>query len=92
MTLCVVHHQGRCRTLGFGLHPLGCWCDNTGEPLAGMLRPGSAGSNTTAGHLEVLEAPSFVVSHNLPLDRAPQGYQHFDARDSGWTKVVLAAA
>jgi Transposase DDE domain group 1 len=24
---------------GFGLHPLGCWCDNTGEPLAGMLRP-----------------------------------------------------
>jgi hypothetical protein len=41
---------------GFGLHPLGCWCDNTGEPLAGMLRPGSAGSNTTADHLTVLEA------------------------------------
>jgi Transposase DDE domain group 1 len=41
---------------GFGLHPLGCWCDNTGEPLAGMLRPGSAGSNTTADHLAVLEA------------------------------------
>lgn len=40
---------------GFGLHPLGCWCDNTGEPLAGMLRPGSAGSNTTADHLTVLE-------------------------------------
>ena len=40
----------------------------------------------------MLEAPSFVVSHNLPLDRAPQGYQHFDARDSGWTKVVLAPA
>jgi hypothetical protein len=41
---------------GFGLHPLGCWCDNTGEPLAGMLRPGSAGSNTTADHLGVLDA------------------------------------
>ena len=27
-----------------GLHPLGAWCDNTDEPLAGMLRPGSAGS------------------------------------------------
>ena len=39
---------------GFGLHPLGGWCDNTGEPLAGMLRPGSAGSNTTADHLRVL--------------------------------------
>jgi hypothetical protein len=41
---------------GFGLHPLGCWCDNTGEPLAGILRPGSAGSNTAAGHLTVLNA------------------------------------
>ena len=39
---------------GFGLHPLGCWCDNTGEPLAAMLRPGSAGSNTAADHLTVL--------------------------------------
>jgi hypothetical protein len=39
---------------GFGLHPLGCWCDNTGEPLAAVLRPGSAGSNTAAGHLTVL--------------------------------------
>ena len=41
---------------GFGLHPLGCWCDNTGEPLAGMLRPGCAGSNTTADHITVLDA------------------------------------
>src|SRR5215467_8551857 len=41
---------------GFGLHPLGCWCDNTGEPLAAKLRPGSAGSNTVADHLEVLAA------------------------------------
>jgi hypothetical protein len=41
---------------GFGLHPLGCWCDNTTEPLAAKLRKGSAGSNTTADHLEVLSA------------------------------------
>jgi Transposase DDE domain group 1 len=41
---------------GFGLHPLGCWCDSTGEPLSGMLRPGPAGSNTTADHLTVLDA------------------------------------
>jgi len=41
---------------GFGLHPLGCWCDNTAEPLSAKLRPGSAGSNTTADHLEVLGA------------------------------------
>jgi Transposase DDE domain group 1 len=41
---------------GFGHHPLLAYCDNTAEPLAGMLRKGSAGSNTTADHLEVLTA------------------------------------
>ena len=40
---------------GFGHHPLLAYCDNTAEPLAGMLRPGSAGSNTTADHLQVLD-------------------------------------
>ncbi len=33
--------------------------------------------------------PSFLVSHELPLEEAPNAYQHFDARDDGWTKVVL---
>jgi glutathione-independent formaldehyde dehydrogenase len=33
--------------------------------------------------------PSFIVSHELPLDEAPDAYRHFDARDDGWTKVVL---
>jgi Transposase DDE domain group 1 len=46
---------------GFGLHPLLAYCDNTGEPLAGMLRPGSAGSNTTADHLAVLDAAIAAV-------------------------------
>jgi len=41
---------------GFGLRPLLGYCDNTAEPLAGMLRPGSAGSNTAADHLAVLDA------------------------------------
>jgi hypothetical protein len=39
---------------GFGHHPLLAYCDNTGEPLAGMLRRGSAGSNTVADHLQIL--------------------------------------
>ena len=39
---------------GFGHHPLLGYCDNTGEPLAGMMRRGSAGSNTTTDHLQVL--------------------------------------
>jgi len=33
--------------------------------------------------------PSFIVSHELPLAQAPEGYRHFDARDEGWTKIVL---
>jgi len=41
---------------GYGYHPLLAYCDNTGEPVAGMLRPGSAGSNTAADHLAILEA------------------------------------
>ncbi|MFP5070975.1 glutathione-independent formaldehyde dehydrogenase [Pseudonocardia nantongensis] len=36
--------------------------------------------------------PSWIVSHNLTLDQAPEAYQHFDARDDGWTKVVLNPA
>lgn len=33
--------------------------------------------------------PSFIVSHRLSLEQAPQAYHHFDARDEGWTKVLL---
>jgi glutathione-independent formaldehyde dehydrogenase len=36
--------------------------------------------------------PSFIVSHELPLAEGPEAYQHFDARDDGWTKVVLKPA
>src|ERR1700728_534823 len=40
---------------GYGHHPIIAACDNTGEPLAWMLRPGSAGSNTAADHLRLLD-------------------------------------
>ena len=33
--------------------------------------------------------PSFIVSHQLSLEEAPGAYKHFDARENGWTKVVL---
>jgi hypothetical protein len=39
---------------GYGHHPVIAACDNTAEPLAWMLRPGSAGSNTAADHLRLL--------------------------------------
>jgi Transposase DDE domain group 1 len=42
---------------GYGHHPLLAACDNTGgEPLAWMLRRGSAGSNTAADHLAITDA------------------------------------
>ncbi|MCP2014713.1 threonine dehydrogenase-like Zn-dependent dehydrogenase [Deinococcus sp. HSC-46F16] len=33
--------------------------------------------------------PSFIVSHHLPLDEAPDAYKNFDERNDGWTKVIL---
>ena len=33
--------------------------------------------------------PSFVVSHEVPLEEAPQAYQKFDRREDGYTKVIL---
>ena len=33
--------------------------------------------------------PSFIISHELPLSKAKEAYGHFDARDDGWTKVIL---
>lgn len=45
---------------GFGHHPLWAFCDHgpagTGEPLAALLRPGNAGSNTAADHITVIRA------------------------------------
>jgi glutathione-independent formaldehyde dehydrogenase len=33
--------------------------------------------------------PSILVSHELSLDDAADGYEHFDKREAGWTKVLL---
>ncbi|MCA1679197.1 MAG: IS1380 family transposase, partial [Actinobacteria bacterium] len=40
---------------GYGHHPLLCYLDQTGEGLAGILRPGNAGSNTAADHTTVID-------------------------------------
>lgn len=40
---------------GFGFHPLLCYEATSEEALAGLLRPGNAGANTAADHVEVLE-------------------------------------
>ena len=33
--------------------------------------------------------PSFVVSHEVPLDDAVDAYDKFDKRIDGYTKVIL---
>ena len=38
----------------FGFFPLLCYLDETGEALAGQLRSGNAGANTTTDHFDVL--------------------------------------
>lgn len=50
----------------FGFHPLLVFLDATGEALAGMLRPGNAGSNTAADHVELLGQ----ALGQLPVDAA----------------------
>ena len=44
---------------GFGFHPLCSFVDHgllgTGEPLVTLLRPGNAGSNTVADHIQVVK-------------------------------------
>jgi len=49
---------------GFGHHPLLAFLDATGEALGGILRPGNAGSNTTADHVELLG----MALAQLPVD------------------------
>jgi glutathione-independent formaldehyde dehydrogenase len=33
--------------------------------------------------------PSWIVSHELPLEAAVEAYKHCNERSPGWTKVVL---
>src|SRR6266704_1908802 len=49
---------------GFGFHPLLCYEATTQEALAGILRPGNAGANTAADHIELLD---------LALAQLPEG-------------------
>jgi hypothetical protein len=65
---------------GFGHHPLLSYCDNTGEPLAGMMRRGAAGANTVADHLTVLEDSTAALSpayrRRLMVTRDGAGASH----------------
>ena len=53
---------------GFGFHPLLAYLDATGEALAGLLRPGNAGSGTATDHVTVL-SEALAQLPLEPLDR-----------------------
>jgi hypothetical protein len=69
IVLCHSEKQGASPTWKktFGLHPLLCFLDATGEALSGMLREGRAGSNTTADHIAVLD---------MALAQIPDAHRH----------------
>jgi hypothetical protein len=60
---------------GFGFHPMLAYLDGSQEALAGRLRPGNAGSNTSADQIAVLDAaleqiPKRVAAREPILMRA----------------------
>jgi hypothetical protein len=57
---------------GFGFHPLLVYLDQTGEALAGRLRPGNAGANTALDHVELLDA----ALAQLPLPTKSEDEEH----------------
>jgi DDE family transposase len=70
----------------FGYHPLLCFLDATGEALAGLLRPGNAGSNTTADYVTVLDRA---------LEQIPDAHRHgapilIRSDSAGCTQGLLA--
>jgi Transposase DDE domain group 1 len=70
----------------FGFHPVLAFCDNSNEALAGMLRPGNAGSNTAADLIAVLDRA---------LAQIPDEYRHgypilLRSDGAGASKALLA--
>lgn len=71
---------------GWGFHPLLAYLDATGEALAGLLRPGNAGSNTAADHVTVLDD----ALAQLPVD--PRRVEVVVRTDSaGWSHGFVEA-
>ena len=67
---------------GFGFHPLLAYLDATGEALAGLLRPGNAGSGTATDHVVVLDD----ALTQLPIDSDDEETEVIVRADSaGWS-------
>ncbi len=80
---------------GFGFHPILAFLDHgpcgSGEPVAAMLRPGSANANNAADQIAVLDAalaqlPEHVRGRVLVRGDSGSGVKDFVAHmNSGWS-------
>jgi hypothetical protein len=81
----------------FGFHPLLAYLDRPdvsgGEALAGLLRPGKAGSNTAADHVEILTlALAALPDHARPRPGDPSTPRVQIRTDSAGATHTFAAA
>lgn len=81
----------------YGYHPLLCFLDRPevagGEALAGLLRPGNAGSNTAADHIAVLDmALAQLPVQARPRPESPDAPRLLARSDSAGATHALAAA
>ena len=81
----------------FGFHPLLCFLDRPevagGEALAGLLRPGNAGSNTAEDHITVLDlALRALPEHARPQPGDPSSPRLLARSDSAGATHAFAAA
>jgi hypothetical protein len=81
----------------FGHHPLLAFLDRPeiagGEALAGLLRPGNAGSNTAADHINALRwALASLPAAYRPDPRDPDGQRVVVRSDSAGATHLFAAA
>jgi Transposase DDE domain group 1 len=81
----------------YGFHPLLAFLDRPdiagGEALAGKLRPGNAGSNTAADHIEVLDAAlASLPAHARPDPEDPAKVRVLVRSDSAGASHDFASA
>lgn len=81
----------------FGMHPLLAFADRPevsgGEALAGLLRPGNAGSNTAADHITVLDmALEGLPAHARPRPGEAEGPRVVARSDSAGATHAFAQA
>jgi len=81
----------------FGFHPLLAFLDRPqiagGEGLAGLLRPGNAGSNTAKGHITVLDAAlAALPTHARPDPEGPDKVRALVRTDSAGATHDFARA